>query len=65
MDEQASAAIGHQEGDDDTEARGRSRRPLGSLPTLTGIFGLTCAHAAIQTLLSSAPPPTTKGLEDS
>jgi len=28
--------------------RGRERRTLGSLPTVTGIFGLTAAHAAIQ-----------------
>ncbi len=35
---------------DPTFERGRTRRPLGSLPTLTGIFGLTIAHRAIQQL---------------
>ena len=35
---------------DPTFQRGRVRRPLGSLPTLTGIFGLTIAHRAIQLL---------------
>lgn len=34
--------------------RGRPRRPLGSLPTITGIFGLTAANAAIQRLMT--PP---------
>ena len=32
--------------------RGRRRAALGSLPTITGIFGLTIANTAIQTLLS-------------
>ena len=41
------------DGDDDQEtlARGRLRRSLGSLPTLTGIFGLTLANEAVRTLL--------------
>ena len=30
--------------------RGRSRRTLGSLPTVTGIFGLTLAHVALEKL---------------
>jgi len=30
--------------------KGRRRAALGSLPTLTGIFGLTIANAAIQLL---------------
>jgi tRNA A37 threonylcarbamoyladenosine dehydratase len=30
--------------------QGRRRAALGSLPTLTGIFGLTIANAAIQLL---------------
>jgi len=30
--------------------RGRQRRPMGSLPTLTGIFGLTAANTAIRML---------------
>jgi len=32
--------------------RGRTRRSLGSLPTITGIFGLNLAHATIEFLLS-------------
>ncbi len=31
--------------------RGRRREPLGSMPTLTGIFGLNLGHAAIRHLL--------------
>ncbi len=31
--------------------RGRRRRTMGSLPTLTGLFGLTLAHAAVDFLL--------------
>jgi len=40
-------------GDDDQEiyTRGRLRRSLGSLPTLTGIFGLTLANEAVRILL--------------
>ena len=34
-----------------TLSRGRERRPLGSLPTLTGIFGLTAANAAIEQIV--------------
>jgi tRNA A37 threonylcarbamoyladenosine dehydratase len=34
----------------DFYSRGRKRRTLGSLPTLTGIFGLTAANTAIQIL---------------
>ena len=37
---------------EDAVTRGRARRPLGSLPTLTGIFGLYAAHTAIQMLLA-------------
>ncbi len=32
-------------------SQGRPRRPLGSLPTLTGIFGLTVAHYTIQRII--------------
>jgi len=41
------------DGDDDQETytRGRLRRSLGSLPTLTGIFGLTLANEAVRVLL--------------
>jgi len=34
--------------------RGRSRTPLGSLPTITGIFGLMAAHEAIMMLIGEA-----------
>ena len=34
----------------DVLARGRQRRPLGSLPTLTGIFGLVAANVVIMKL---------------
>ena len=30
---------------------GRQRRTMGSLPTLTGMFGLTCAHVGLELLL--------------
>ncbi len=43
-DEPASAS-------EQTLSRGRTRRALGSLPTLTGIFGLTAAHAAIEQII--------------
>ncbi len=36
-------------------SRGRPRRVLGSLPTLTGIFGLTLANTAIFRLLKTFP----------
>jgi tRNA A37 threonylcarbamoyladenosine dehydratase len=35
---------------EDDYARGRKRSKLGSLPTITGIFGLVLAHRAIETL---------------
>ena len=35
--------------------KGRRRAALGSLPTLTGIFGLTIANAAIQRLTADVP----------
>jgi tRNA threonylcarbamoyladenosine dehydratase len=38
-------------------SRGRSRRPLGSLPTLTGIFGLTLANTALRILLGDGIIP--------
>lgn len=36
--------------DEDEYRRGRKRSKLGSLPTITGIFGLALAHAAIEML---------------
>lgn len=42
-------AVG-QDADAAPSVRGRPRRPLGSLPTLTGIFGLTLATEAIRRL---------------
>jgi len=38
--------------------RGRRRRALGSLPTLTGIFGLTLANEAIKRLVISPGQPS-------
>jgi tRNA threonylcarbamoyladenosine dehydratase len=42
---------------EETFSRGRKRRTLGSLPTLTGIFGLTAANTALQFLLNHQPHP--------
>lgn len=55
--ERARAAIAHEPDPDETEMQGRPRRPMGSLPTLTGIFGLTCAHAAIWMLIEPDRTP--------
>lgn len=38
--------------------RGRKRKTLGSLPTLTGIFGLTLANLAIRHLAAGSRPET-------
>jgi tRNA A37 threonylcarbamoyladenosine dehydratase len=48
--------VDHQE-KEDSLIRGRPRQALGSLPTLTGIFGLTAANWAIQHLTSSRGRP--------
>lgn len=40
-----------EEGQQEESWRGRPRQTLGSLPTVTGIFGLTAANAALQILL--------------
>jgi len=40
----------------DAAWRGRPRDALGSLPTITGIFGLWLAHEAIALLLGGIPP---------
>jgi len=47
-----------QEGDaeEDTYQRGRKRSTIGSLPTLTGIFGLTVANCALEILLGDSFP---------
>jgi tRNA threonylcarbamoyladenosine dehydratase len=39
--------------------RGRPRRVLGSLPTVTGIFGLTAANVALRMLLGECFPSVT------
>jgi tRNA A37 threonylcarbamoyladenosine dehydratase len=39
------------------DQRGRRRRVLGSLPTLTGIFGLIIANQAILQLAEDNPSP--------
>jgi tRNA threonylcarbamoyladenosine dehydratase len=46
--------------EEEVHSRGRRRNPLGSLPTLTGIFGLTLANTALKILLGDqfpAPQP--------
>jgi tRNA threonylcarbamoyladenosine dehydratase len=43
------------EGEEYVLVRGRKRAPLGSLPTVTGIFGLTAANTVIQMLLGNPP----------
>lgn len=48
---------------EDVLHRGRLRRPLGSLPTLTGIFGLTAANTALRLLLANHFPGTPAGAE--
>lgn len=45
------------EADDQRQFRGRQRHTLGSLPTLTGIFGLAVANTVIYTLLEHYPQP--------
>lgn len=48
----AHAATREDSPSEDTLQRGRPRRPLGSLPTITGIFGLCAANAALQKLIT-------------
>ncbi|MFH0754262.1 MAG: tRNA threonylcarbamoyladenosine dehydratase [Candidatus Omnitrophota bacterium] len=43
--------------------RGRERRTLGSLPTITGIFGLTVAHVALERLCGGWVKPCPECLE--
>lgn len=51
--EKAEQRLGVQGGEADApESRGAERRPLGSLPTVTGVFGLTVANTALATLLA-------------
>ncbi len=45
-----------EESDEAPHRRGRRRRILGSLPTLTGIFGLTAANLALRLLLGDLFP---------
>ncbi len=47
--------IGISSPEKDFHVRGRLRRPLGSLPTITGIFGLRAAHAALEIILRYPP----------
>jgi tRNA threonylcarbamoyladenosine dehydratase len=52
-----SSARGHDEtAEEDFPQRGRKRSVLGSLPTLTGIFGLTAANTALRLLLKDLFP---------
>lgn len=43
--------------EEDIPGRGRARVIMGSLPTITGIFGLTLANAVIDHLTAVAPAP--------
>jgi tRNA A37 threonylcarbamoyladenosine dehydratase len=43
----------------DVLERGRQRKPLGSLPTLTGIFGLTAANVVIMRIAGKKPDEVT------
>ena len=47
------AVVDENESEDNFLDRGRKRRELGSLPTITGIFGLTIANKAIELLTHS------------
>lgn len=47
----------------DAIGSGRPRRLLGSLPTLTGIIGLTIAHEALRILLGGSLRPVAKGCD--
>jgi len=61
VDALRKAAITYDRPDEDeTLHRGRKRTVLGSLPTLTGIFGLVAANTAIQWLVKGDPPDEEK-----
>jgi tRNA A37 threonylcarbamoyladenosine dehydratase len=61
VDNLPEGVIGPEEPQPSTDLeRGRVRRPLGSLPTLTGIFGLTAANTAIRILLRDLFPTERK-----
>lgn len=49
-----ASAVG-EAGGGDTLRRGRPRRPLGSLPTLPGMFGLAAANEAIRLVVGAFP----------
>jgi tRNA A37 threonylcarbamoyladenosine dehydratase len=51
-----------EEGSDAVVERGRKRRPLGSLSTITGIFGLTAATEALKILLEDRYPNSSSSL---
>jgi hypothetical protein len=61
LDDAVRAAIGPEDQAEELESHGRGRRPLGSLPTMTGIFGLTCAHVATRMLLAKRTSPGLAG----
>lgn len=46
-------AIGQEQDTEDIMKRGRIRRPLGSLPTITGMFGLCVANEVINRLIDN------------
>lgn len=56
MPTRSHSAISDESTSEDILERGRPRRPLGSLPTITGIFGLCAANAALQKLITPQSP---------
>jgi tRNA A37 threonylcarbamoyladenosine dehydratase len=57
-----STALPREEAEEGQLSRGRRRRTLGSLPTLTGIFGLILANTALEILTGDAFPHQRNGL---
>ena len=53
-EEQVPSPLPAVEGEEPFYDRGRRRKTLGSLPTVTGIFGLTAANLALQFLIGKA-----------
>jgi len=56
LPERSQGAEADDTGEEEHYLRGRERRPFGSLPTLTGIFGLTAANEVLRTLLGERFP---------
>ncbi len=56
-----AAAVAAPDPVDPATGRGRPRRVLGSLPTLTGMFGLVAANAGLKVILGDAFPSGLRG----